>query len=373
MKKTLISLTIATSLFATASVNLGIGAGRGYVDNNHLKNYNFLNLRAGKHLNENSLLRLEYERSTKVLNNSSLQRALLNYEYDFNKQNKITPYTFIGAGYQVVTGDYPNSFVADAGLGAKVEVKQHIDIFAELRGLRDFKNNDNHYSGLFGIEYKFGENKSEDDTTQATPKPIDSDNDGVIDSLDKCPNTPSGVKVDKNGCPIDSDNDGVADYLDKCPNTPNGVKVDKNGCPIDSDNDGIADYLDKCPNTPNGVKVNKNGCPISFNFDIQFGANSAKIESQFIPKIKKFADFLKSNPAYHAEIQGYTDSLGNNTYNVLLSQKRAKAVYEQLLKLGIDKDRLTWAGYGAKNPIAPNNTKAGREKNRRVVAKLYFL
>ena len=343
MKKTLISLTIATSLFATASVNLGIGAGRGYVDNNHLKNYNFLNLRAGKHLNENSLLRLEYERSTKVLNNSSLQRALLNYEYDFNKQNKITPYTFIGAGYQVVTGDYPNSFVADAGLGAKVEVKQHIDIFAELRGLRDFKNNDNHYSGLFGIEYKFGENKSEDDTTQATPKPIDSDNDGVIDSLDKCPNTPSGVKVDKNGCPIDSDNDG------------------------------IADYLDKCPNTPNGVKVNKNGCPISFNFDIQFGANSAKIESQFIPKIKKFADFLKSNPAYHAEIQGYTDSLGNNTYNVLLSQKRAKAVYEQLLKLGIDKDRLTWAGYGAKNPIAPNNTKAGREKNRRVVAKLYFL
>jgi len=97
----------------------------------------------------------------------------------------------------------------------------------------------------------------------------DSDHDGVVDKLDKCPETPKGVKVDKNGCPIDSDADGVPDYLDKCPNTPKGTKVDKKGCPLplDSDGDGIADDLDKCPNTPKGVKVDKNGCPIDTDGD----------------------------------------------------------------------------------------------------------
>ncbi len=89
---------------------------------------------------------------------------------------------------------------------------------------------------------------------------IDSDHDGVVDSKDKCPNTPKGVKVDKMGCPKDTDGDGVADYLDKCPGTPAGVAVDANGCPKDSDNDGVADYLDKCPNTPAGVKVDASGC-----------------------------------------------------------------------------------------------------------------
>ena len=89
---------------------------------------------------------------------------------------------------------------------------------------------------------------------------MDSDHDGVSDSKDQCPDTPSGVKVDKNGCPLDSDGDGVADYLDKCADTPKGVGVDKSGCPLDSDGDGVADYLDKCANTPKGVKVDADGC-----------------------------------------------------------------------------------------------------------------
>jgi OOP family OmpA-OmpF porin len=88
----------------------------------------------------------------------------------------------------------------------------------------------------------------------------DSDKDGVSDEMDKCPDTPKGIKVDQRGCPIDSDNDGIADYRDKCPNTPRGVKVDAKGCPLDSDGDGVADYLDKCPGTPKGVKVDETGC-----------------------------------------------------------------------------------------------------------------
>jgi len=97
--------------------------------------------------------------------------------------------------------------------------------------------------------------------------PIDSDGDGVADGLDKCPNTPKGVKVDREGCPVDSDRDGVFDGPDKCPDTPKGAKIDATGCPIDSDDDGVPDGLDKCPATPKGIKVNADGCPIDSDGD----------------------------------------------------------------------------------------------------------
>jgi OOP family OmpA-OmpF porin len=130
--------------------------------------------------------------------------------------------------------------------------------------------------------------------TVAFGKPKDADMDGVPDRKDKCPDTPTGVKVDVNGCPIDTDGDGVADYQDKCPdvkglaalqgcpdadgdgvadaddkcpNTPAGVRVDASGCPLDADGDGVADYLDKCPNTPAGTKVDANGCPLDRDGD----------------------------------------------------------------------------------------------------------
>ena len=89
---------------------------------------------------------------------------------------------------------------------------------------------------------------------------VDSDDDGVLDSDDACPDTPPGVTVDFMGCPTDEDLDGVPDYLDECSGTPIGVVVNKFGCPEDSDNDGVPDYLDDCPDTPAGEKVNANGC-----------------------------------------------------------------------------------------------------------------
>jgi OOP family OmpA-OmpF porin len=68
--------------------------------------------------------------------------------------------------------------------------------------------------------------------TNPNPSQIDSDNDGVVDSLDACPNTPSLALVDKYGCALDSDKDGVIDLYDKCPNTPFLNVVNKNGCTI---------------------------------------------------------------------------------------------------------------------------------------------
>ncbi|MEH6748192.1 MAG: PQQ-dependent sugar dehydrogenase [Maribacter arcticus] len=95
----------------------------------------------------------------------------------------------------------------------------------------------------------------------------DDDNDGVINSLDLCPNTPIGETVDTNGCSssqLDDDNDGVPNNIDQCPNTLNGVVVDNTGCVItstqDEDNDGITNSEDQCPNTPVGETVTSTGC-----------------------------------------------------------------------------------------------------------------
>ena len=135
-----------------------------------------------------------------------------------------------------------------------------------------------------GIKFVFNEKKDADkdgvadrwDKCPETPTgvkvdkkgcPVDSDGDGVPDYLDKCPKTPARVKVDSNGCPLDKDGDGVPDYLDKCPKTPEGAKVDKKGCPIDSDGDGVADYMDKCPETPKATKVDSVGCPVDTDKD----------------------------------------------------------------------------------------------------------
>jgi len=373
MKKLLVTISLAACALMAADYEVGAGFGRHAVKNTPMKDYNFGNIRIGKYLSNNNLIRGEFERSESIKipgidGSTSLSRLLANVEHDFVIENcKFVPYAFLGAGYQWVKGPYVNAIVADLGLGAKMKVNDAVSLFLEGRGLRDFRNNDNHYGLLGGLVYGFGGEKPVEQ-----PKPVDSDNDGVVDTEDKCPNTPAGVKVDANGCPVDSDNDGVADYLDKCPNTPAGVKVDANGCPVDSDNDGVADYLDKCPNTPKGFKVDQNGCAISFNFQINFDTNSAKIKPEYMPKIEKFAEFLKNHPDVKAEIQGYTDNRGSYKYNMVLSERRAKAVYDALIKLGVPKDQITWAGYGPNNPIASNDTEEGRAKNRRVVAKIIY-
>jgi OOP family OmpA-OmpF porin len=198
---------------------------------------------------------------------------------------------------------------------------------------------------------------------------IDSDGDGVPDYLDKCPDTPKGVKVDKDGCPLDSDGDGVPDYLDKCPDTPQRVKVDKDGCPLDSDGDGVPDYLDKCPDTPQGAKVDKDGClvKVSISLAIQFDTGKAVIKPQYEEQIKKVADFMTAHPETTAVIEGFTDNVGKEATNKRLSQKRAESVKTDLVKkYGIAAGRLHVKGFGSAQPVADNATAEGREKNRRI-------
>ena len=113
---------------------------------------------------------------------------------------------------------------------------------------------------MIGIAYMFGYKDLKD-----------SDNDGVADKFDLCPETLAGVAVDSVGCPKDEDKDGVPDYKDICQGTPVEAigMVDTLGCPLDSDGDGVPDYIDKCAETPVEAfnALDSLGCPLDSDGD----------------------------------------------------------------------------------------------------------
>ena len=204
----------------------------------------------------------------------------------------------------------------------------------------------------------------------------DTDNDGINDESDKCPAV-AGV-ASHNGCPIpDTDNDAVDDETDKCPLVAGLAKY--NGCPIpDTDNDGVNDETDKCPAVA-GSAAN-NGCPVikeELKRQVAFAAeniffltNSAELLAKSHKSLQTLANVLKANPQLMLSVDGYTDNTGTEAANLSVSAKRALSVKNWLVDNGINESRITTHGYGQSNPVADNNTAAGRTKNRRVELKL---
>jgi len=180
--------------------------------------------------------------------------------------------------------------------------------------------------------------------------PGDSDGDGVTDDKDRCPNTPRGAIVDANGCPLDSDGDGVYDGIDKCPDTPRGTPVDKTGCP-----------LEKALFEPGKEKLVLEGVNFAFNSDVLTADSYAVLDN--------VAASLEDWPDVRVRVEGYTDSVGDDRYNLGLSDRRANSVRNYLISKGIDGSRLEAEGYGEADPIASNGTEEGRAKNRRVELK----
>lgn len=229
----------------------------------------------------------------------------------------------------------------------------------------------------------------------------DSDNDGIADSNDKCPGTLSGVAVDASGCTKDSDTDGVADSNDSCPDTATGINVDSKGCARDSDGDGAADSYDRCPGTPAGTEVDATGCAINVDEDndgivnanddcmgtasgtvvdnrgcelkaditldnVQFKTGTAVLSNESQNILDKVARILKDNTHLNFEVAGHTDNTGNYQSNVNLSESRAKSVRQYLIDNGVASERLNAMGFGPDKPVASNDTREGRSKNRRV-------
>ena len=94
---------------------------------------------------------------------------------------------------------------------------------------------------------------------------------------------------------------------------------------------------------------------------INFDFNKYNIKREFAPVLDEAAQILKDNPDVKVTVEGHTDSIGSDSYNQRLSERRAAAVKHYLVSRGVAADRLETVGYGESRPIAPNTTPNGRD------------
>lgn len=304
----------------------------------------------------------------------------LNLAYHLMPDKKIRPYFSAGAGWERIESDNldsQNDLSYNGGLGVRFFIGQrsglrlegrYVGSNVEIAGADEWQHN---FEGTLGIFFLLGAKKDK----EVTQTIQDSDSDGVVDTLDRCSNTPARMAVDATGCPMevfeDQDGDGIADEDDQCPSTPRDAPIDASGCAVDTDNDGVKDYADRCPGTMENENVDSKGCPEESIArgalkDVTFELNSPKLTLNSETVLNSVANELKKFPDVQVEVQGHSDSTGDADYNMQLSQKRAESVMEYLISKGVNRDQLTAVGYGESNPIASNDTKEGRAKNRRV-------
>ena len=121
-----------------------------------------------------------------------------------------------------------------------------------------------------------------------------------------------------------------------------------------------------------GVRVQRNGNQINLIMpgDITFGVDQSNIRSDFTGVLESVALVLKEFDATAIRVAGHTDSSGSDSYNQMLSERRADSVKDFLLNQGIPNNRIVSVGYGESQPVASNDTEAGRQANRRVELRL---
>jgi len=139
--------------------------------------------------------------------------------------------------------------------------------------------------------------------------------------------------------------------------------------PVDSDGDGVPDSIDQCPGTPAGTKVDTNGCPVITVINLKgvnFDNDQASLRPDAIAILDQAVSTLKENDKVKVEVAGHTDNRSTAAHNLDLSQRRARAVMDYFVARGVDAGRLSAKGYGQAQPIADNETDAGRAQNRRV-------
>jgi len=159
----------------------------------------------------------------------------------------------------------------------------------------------------------------------------------------------------------DSDNDGVPDIYDKCPNTPSGTVIDGSGCPLNLN--GMA--AKSIPLTIQERKIVKDAVD---NLEFDFGKSTLRPSS--FAALDKLAVLLKEKNV-NLKLSGYTDNRGAEWVNLKISKDRAEAIRTYLVRKGVNATHITAVGYGSAQPIADNNTDQGRQANRRVEFSIY--
>jgi cysteine-rich repeat protein len=287
---------------------------------------------------------------------------------------------FAGRGYRVlvnagvrfrpesdyVSTDQGSELIGRAGLlvpfaDNRLMTSLELDVMARARGSDAFKTIGSPVLGLVGVRYHF-------DTGMYVGA-------GIGAGLTQAPGSPSvrtlvtiGYSPEPRPArrglvaqPNDSDGDGIIDTLDKCPSQPE----DKNGY---QDEDGCPDAPPEPPDPDAPLtleQVTTLPAPIEFKFDTAIMLPGAEVYlNKVLQLLQNHSEVLK------LEIQGHTSSEGGPEYNLRLSNDRAKAVFTWLVDHGIDASRLVPRGYGLTQPIFVNDTEPHRQHNRRVQFRL---
>lgn len=158
----------------------------------------------------------------------------------------------------------------------------------------------------------------------------------------------------------DADTDEII-LSDSTPSTPQTT--------VDTDQDGVFDSADLCPNTAPTAKVDKLGCAIDARIvleGVNFHTDSAELTPESIEILNQVANTLTANPEIKLEVAGHTDSDADDAYNLKLSQSRAETVVKYLTDHGVTAANMTAKGYGETQPLLANDTPAHKATNRRV-------
>jgi OmpA-OmpF porin, OOP family len=303
------------------------------------KNYFNAGISLGKNLNDSFIDQIEvaYLRSDNLkykdlAGSTHVNRLFLNAVKNFPLNEKLSAYALAGLGYQDVTHEafeHKDSAVLNYGLGLRYDIPYYgISVKSDVRHLIATQNTSSDVMYTLGLAMPLGKKYSDD--IKATVPIINEEKKEIV-----------AAKVEK---PLVS--------------------------PEDDDQDGVINKLDKCPNTTKGVKVNAEGCVETINLNINFDNNSADIKNTYNDKLVSFAKIMQENKNLTAVIEAHTDSKGSDSYNQTLSNRRAISVVNALKGYNIDSSRLKAVGYGETQPIATNDTEEGKAQNRRVTALL---
>ncbi|OWQ34366.1 OmpA family protein [Pseudomonas sp. DrBHI1] len=155
----------------------------------------------------------------------------------------------------------------------------------------------------------------------------------------------------------DEDGDGVFDRRDRCPDTPAGTQVNHMGCPLPQ-------YSASAPQpeptaTPEVITLDDQG-------QVLFAFDSAELTQGAQQRLQGLLPKLNDPSVTSVKVIGFTDSVGSDSYNQRLSERRASGVAEYLISQGLAPNKVTSQGRGESEPVADNDTDEGRSRNRRV-------
>ncbi|MDA1369537.1 MAG: OmpA family protein [Proteobacteria bacterium] len=242
--------------------------------------------------------------------------------YDLGQSSgNVQPFVVGGLGHFNFAGENDTGF--DFGAGIKVDLPGNFEWRTAVRTFTYFNRNtgDRDYGIDTGLVYYFGgTERPRPVETAATPQPAPAP------------------------APVDSDRDGVPDDRDACPDTPRNYAVDERGCPIPAEEIARVELL------------------VNFDFD------RSEVKPEYFSEIERVAAFMSQYPDVIVELEGHTDSVGTDAYNLGLSDRRANAVRQVMIgQFNVQASHISAVGYGESQPVAGNDSSAGRAQNRRVI------